>query len=248
VATRLNSVVFDSADPAALARFWATATGWPVTYETDDEVVVEPPEDAAGQPTEPGLPLVFVLVDDPKVVKNRVHVDLNSQSDDEFTDVVERVRAAGARPVDIGQGDVTWEVLADPEGNEFCVLRPRENYADAGAVAAVILDTPDPGAIATFWAAATGRSAHTYDDGDVGFAPSDGRGPHLELLRVADAKVAKNRVHLDVAPFAGDGHAAEVDRLRSLGATDTDVGQGEQTWTVLADPHGNEFCVLSPRG
>jgi hypothetical protein len=73
-------------------------------------------------------------------------------------------------------------------------------------------------------------------------------GPWLELLRSDDPKLVKNRVHLDVAPFAGDDHAAEVDRLRGLGATDADVGQGEQTWVVLADPQGGEFCVLSPRG
>ena len=53
--TRLFCVVFDAADPAALARFWATATGWPVTYEGDEEVVVEPPEDESGRPTEPDL-------------------------------------------------------------------------------------------------------------------------------------------------------------------------------------------------
>lgn len=245
--TRFFSVVFDATDPSALARFWATVTGWPVTYEEPDEVVVEPPEDAAGDRTEPGLILVFVRVDDPKVVKNRVHLDLDSRTDDEFAEVVERAKAAGARPVDIGQGDVTWEVLADPEGNEFCVLRPRANYAEAGRIAAVVLDTPDPGAVAAFWEAATGRTPTTYDDGDVGFAPPDGRGPHLELLRVDDPKVAKNRVHIDVAPAADDDQAAEVARLKALGATEVDIGQGEQTWVVLADPHGNELCVLSPR-
>lgn len=247
MAMRLFSVVLDAADPSALARFWAAATGWPITYEDPDEVVVEPPEDASGTPTEPGLPLVFGRVDDPKVVKNRVHIDLNSQSDDEFDEIVARVTAAGARPVDIGQGEVSWVVLADPEDNELCVLRPRANYADAGAIAAIVLDTPDPGAAADFWAAATGRTATTYDDGDVGFAPPDGRGPHLELLRIDDPKVVKNRVHIDVAPSADDDQAAEVARLRALGATDVDIGQGEQTWVVLADPHGNELCVLSPR-
>jgi hypothetical protein len=247
--TRLHSVVFDAADPAALARFWAAATGWPVTYETDDEVVVEPPEDDSGAPTEPGLPLVFGANDDPKVVKNRLHLDLNSRSDDDFAAVVERVRAAGAAPVDIGQtGDETWEVLADPEGNEFCVLRPRSNYAQAGAIAAIVLDTPDPGAVAEFWAGATGRTATTYDDGDVGFHPADGRGPHFELLRSEDPKVAKNRLHVDVAPGAADHQPAEVERLRALGATDADVGQtGDETWTVLAAPDGNELCVLSSR-
>jgi hypothetical protein len=59
--------------------------------------------------------------------------------------------------------------------------------------------------------------------------------------------VTKNRVHVDVAPYAADDQSTEVARLRALGATDADIGQGEQTWVVLADPHGNEFCVLSPR-
>jgi hypothetical protein len=69
----------------------------------------------------------------------------------------------------------------------------------------------------------------------------------VEFLRVGDPKRVKNRLHLDVAPFAGDDQAAEVARLRALGATPADVGQGEVTWVVLADPEGNEFCVLSPR-
>ena len=75
-----------------------------------------------------------------------------------------------------------------------------------------------------------------------------GAGPRLELVRVEDPKVVKNRWHLDVAPAAGDDQAAEVARLKALGATDADVGQGpDSTWVVLADPDGNEFCVLSPR-
>ena len=78
----------------------------------------------------------------------------------------------------------------------------------------------------------------------AGAGPRGGRGPRIELLRNDDPKVAKNRVHLDVAPGAADDHGAEVDRLRALGATDADVGQGRRPWTVLADPHGNELCVL----
>ena len=122
--TRVHSVVVDAADPSALARFWATATGWPITYEEPDEVVVEPPEDDTGTPSEPGLPLVFCRVDDPKVSKNRVHIDLNSRSVDEQREIVERLLTHGAEPADIGQTDVRWVVLADPEGNEFCVLTP----------------------------------------------------------------------------------------------------------------------------
>jgi predicted enzyme related to lactoylglutathione lyase len=247
MATRFHSVVVDAADPAALARFWATATGWPITYEEPDEVVVEPPEDDTGAPTEPGFVLDIVRGDDEKVVKNRVHIDLNTRSGDEQAELVARLLAAGATHADIGQGTKPWVVLADPEGNELCVLDPRDDYARAGAVAAVVMDTPDPPALAPFWEAATGWTAQHEDDGDVRLVPPDGAGPHIELLRNDDPKVVKNRVHLDVAPWAADDQAAEVERLRALGATDVDIGQGSQTWVVLADPHGNELCVLSPR-
>jgi predicted enzyme related to lactoylglutathione lyase len=245
--TRLHSVVFDAADPSALARFWAVATGWPVTYEEPDEVVVEPAEDDAGTPTEPGLPLVFGRVDDPKVSKNRVHLDLNSRSAEEQREIVERLLAHGAEPADIGQADVRWVVLADPEGNELCVLDPRDEHARAGAVAAIVLDTPDPGALAAFWTEAAGWPIVAQGDDYAALAGPDGMGPRLELIQVTDPKVAKNRVHLDVAPYAADDHGAEVSRIRGLGASPADVGQGEQTWVVLADPDGNEFCVLSPR-
>jgi predicted enzyme related to lactoylglutathione lyase len=248
MATRLHSVVFDAADPAALARFWAAATGWPITYEEPDEFVVEPPEDESGTPTEPGLPLVFgPPVADAKVGKNRVHLDLNSRSAEDQATQVARLRRAGATPLDIGQGAVPWVVMADPEGNEFCVLDPRDDYATAGAVAAVVLDTPDPSALAPFWSAASGWSAVALPGGDVRLTRPDGAGPRLELLRVDDPKLAKNRLHFDVAPSAADDQSAEVARLRALGARDADVGQGTQTWVVLADPDGNEMCVLSPQ-
>jgi Glyoxalase-like domain len=245
--TRLHSVVFDASDPSTLARFWAVATGWPITYEEPDEVVVEPPEDAAGAPTEPGLPLVFGANDDPKRSKNRVHLDLNSRSADEQREIVERLLAHGAEPADVGQVDARWVVLADPEGNELCVLDPRDEYAGAGAVAAIVLDTPDPRALATFWTEVSGWPIVDQGDNHAALARPDRIGPRLELIEVTDPKVAKNRVHLDVAPYATDDQAAEVSRIRGMGATPADVGQGEQTWVVLADPDGNEFCVLSPR-
>jgi predicted enzyme related to lactoylglutathione lyase len=157
------------------------------------------------------------------------------------------VRRAGATPLDIGQGAVPWVVLADPEGNEFCVLDHRDDYDRAGAVAAIILDAADPRALAPFWAEAAGWTVARDDDSYASLVAPDGTGPHLEILRVADPKVVKNRVHLDVAPFPGDDQAAEVTRLRALGAAPADVGQGEQTWVVLSDPQGNELCVLSPR-
>jgi len=247
MSTRFWSLVIDSADVSSQARFWSEVTGWPVTYETPEEVVVEPPDDASGRPAEPGFPLVFVAVDDPKVGKNKVHIDLNARSAEHQAELVDRARRAGATPLDIGQGAVPWVVLADPEGNEFCVLDHRATYDDAGVIAAVVLDVPDPEASAAFWTEATGWPVVGADDNSRSLAPPTGRGPRLELLQVDDPKVAKDRVHVDVAPYPDDDQAAEVERLRRLGATDTDVGQGAQTWVVLSDPDGHEFCVLSPR-
>jgi catechol 2,3-dioxygenase-like lactoylglutathione lyase family enzyme len=240
--TRMYSVVIDTADLAAQARFWSEATGWPITYDTDDEKVVEPPDG------EPGIPLVFGLSDDPKVGKNRIHLDLNARSEEHQATWVQRLTAAGASPADVGQQDVPWVVLADPEGNELCVLDPRDEYAQAGPVAAVVVDAPEPARLAGFWAAASGWDVLATGERYATLVAPGGAGPRLELIQVEDPKVVKNRWHLDVAPSAEDDQAAEVARLKALGATDADIGQGpDHTWVVLADPDGNEFCVLSPR-
>ncbi len=111
-------LVIDCHDPRALARFWAAVLGQKILYESDDEVIV-----GAGEQAYPGL--CFLPVPDVKTVKNRLHIDLNP--DDQQAEV-ERLLALGARPADVGQGDgVGWVVLADPEGNEFCVLRPHRS-------------------------------------------------------------------------------------------------------------------------
>ena len=108
-------------------------------------------------PDSSALPLVFVPVPEPKAGKNRVHLDLATESMRHQAAEVERLLALGAAPIDIGQGgDVPWTVLADPEGNEFCVLDPRPVYRDTGPVAAVVADCADPAAVAGFWSLATG--------------------------------------------------------------------------------------------
>ena len=116
---RIQAVDVDSSDPGALARFWEAALGWRITYEEPDEVVLEPPAGSAEEGVVPDL--LFLKVPEGKSVKNRLHLDLRPEDRDAE---VSRLEALGARRVDIGQGDdVTWVVLADPEGNEFCVLR-----------------------------------------------------------------------------------------------------------------------------
>jgi len=160
---------------------------------------------------------------------------------------VERLLALGAVPADIGQGDVPWTVLADPEGNEFCVLDPRPTYRDTGPAAAVVADCADPSAVAGFWAMATGWAPATSTASGLSLRSPDGLGPYLELLPSADPKAGKNRIHLDVAPYQDEDHAAAILALTGAGAVRVDIGQGDVPWTVLADPEGNEFCVLSPR-
>ena len=115
--SRWYTVVVDATDPARLARWWAEVLDYRLLYEAPDEVVI-----GRDEKTYPGL--VFVPVPEPKAGKNRLHIDLNP---DDREAEVERLVNRGARHVDVGQGDdVDWTVLADPEGNEFCVLRPFE--------------------------------------------------------------------------------------------------------------------------
>jgi hypothetical protein len=115
VACRFTELVIDSRDPATLAEFWAAVLDYEITERTDDFVFIEDRQGFG-----PGLD--FVKVSEPKTVKNRLHFDLNPRDQDQAAEV-ERMEGLGARRIDIGQGDVSWVVLADPEGNEFCVLR-----------------------------------------------------------------------------------------------------------------------------
>ena len=243
--TRLVHLVADANDPARLARFWSGVLGWEIADETADEVDVWPAGYTYPDPV--AVPIVFVPVPEPKRGKNRVHLDLASSSEAHQAELVSRARELGGSLVDIGQGDVPWVVMADPEGNEFCVLEPRDIYRNTGPVAAILTDCSDPAALARFWAGAAGWEITRTEDKIVGLRSPGGVGPYLEFLRVPDQKLVKNRVHPDVAPYRGDDPAAEVARLRDAGAALADVGQGDVSWAVLADPEGNEFCVLSPR-
>ncbi len=243
--TRLVHLVVDATEPARLARFWAEALRWEVAAEESDEVDVWPP--GFSYPDPAALPLVFVPVPEPKTGKNRVHLDLATKSARHQAAEVKRLLALGAVPADIGQGDVPWTVLADPEGNEFCVLDPRPVYRDTGPVAAVVADCADPPAVAPFWTLATGWARASSAASGVSLRSPDGFGPYLELLPSAVPKTGKNRIHLDVAPYQDEDHAAAVRSLTEAGAVPLDIGQGGVPWTVLADPEGSEFCVLSPR-
>jgi predicted enzyme related to lactoylglutathione lyase len=117
VGSRWYTVVVDAANPALKARFWAAVLDYQIVFEQPDEVVI-----AKDRETYPGI--IFVPVPEPKTVKNRLHIDLNPDNQEAE---VARLLGLGAKRVDVGQNDeVTWVVMADPEGNEFCVLTARE--------------------------------------------------------------------------------------------------------------------------
>jgi len=107
-----EQVVVDARDPVALGRWWADVLGWVVLNDSPDEFEIRPSIDRM-----PGL--IFGPAPEAKVAKSRLHLDF--RPDDQQAEV-SRLLSAGARRADIGQGDVSWVVLADPEGNEFCVL------------------------------------------------------------------------------------------------------------------------------
>ena len=113
MALEVGMVAFDCRDPKRLAGFWCEALGYQVLEAEEDGISI-------GSPDGSGWGIDFLVVPDEKVVKNRLHLDL--RPDDQEAEV-ERVLALGATRVEVGQGDdVSWVVLADPEGNEFCIL------------------------------------------------------------------------------------------------------------------------------
>ena len=106
----------------------------------------------------------------------------------------------------------------------------------------ICIEAHDIDALAAWWSSVLGWPAEPTDDGDAILRAPAGAGPDWLFLAVPDDKVVKNRIHFDFTP---DDQQAEVDRVLALGARHVDIGQGEQTWVVLADPEGNEFCILA---
>ncbi|GAA1543401.1 VOC family protein [Kribbella lupini] len=114
---RIGALVVDSVDPGRLARFWAKALDWVISQDTDPEWIVEPPEGSREDCVVADL--LFIKVPEPRAGKNRLQLDLRPE--DQAAEV-ERLEALGATRADVGQGnDRPWTVMADPEGNEFCV-------------------------------------------------------------------------------------------------------------------------------
>jgi predicted enzyme related to lactoylglutathione lyase len=233
----LFALSVDANDPPRLARFWAGVLGWETADEPRDGVALLPADDT-------GFRIRFLPTSEPKTGQNRMHFDLTSASLEDQRETVARSLALGARRIDIGQGpDAAHVVLADPEGNEFCVIEPGNNFlADCGFIGAVACDGSQE--VGYFWSEALGWPLVWDQDQETAIRSPYG-GPKITwggppLM----PKPGRNRLHFDLTPPVDDDQQAEVHRLLSLGATRIDIGQGDVGWVVLADPDGNEFCVL----
>lgn len=237
---RIESLCFDSIDPTRLAEFWAEILGLKIDDASDYGVTL-----LANSTT--GFNIDFFPTDSIKSVPNHMHFDLTSNSPDDQKATVAKCLSLGARHTDIGQSaDVKHVVLADPEGNEFCVIEPGNNFlSDCGFVGAVSCEGSQETGF--FWSKALNwplvwdQNQETAVRSPLGGPKITWGGPPLT------PKTKKNRLHFDVAPSLGGDHNDEVERLISLGARRIDIGQRDVSWVVMADPDGHEFCVLTPR-
>jgi predicted enzyme related to lactoylglutathione lyase len=236
---RLWAVAFDADNAPALARFWAAALEWSCTEEDGYWSVT------GGDGTVQRLD--FATVPNQKRSANWMHFDLSSRSLADQHATVERLLELGARHIDIGQGpDATHVVLADPEGNEFCVLAPGNNFVDYGGLLGS-LTCDGSRTVGYFWSRVLGWPLVWDQDEETAIRSPEG-GQFITFGgEPPRPDKTKNRVHMDLAPPRDGDQAAEVERLLELGATHADIGQGDVPWTVMTDPDGNEFCVLTPR-
>lgn len=194
------------------------------------------------------LGLLIQRVPEPKVGKNPIHLDLSTTSRQDQQSYVQQLLALGAHRVDVGQtGGDKHVVLADPEGNEFCVLEPGNSFVDYKCrLGSITCDGSRE--VGLFWSAVLGWPLVWDRHGETAIRAPECRGPFVTWGPPVPVKQRKNRLHLDIAPVVAVTQQDEVERIIALGATHADIGQtGEERWVVLADPDGNEFCVLMPR-
>ncbi|MYS86280.1 VOC family protein [Embleya scabrispora] len=237
---QLFAVCFDAIRPLDVARFWSGLLGWELVDDPDDGVALLPGDDT-------GFRIRFLPTRERRVGRNRMHFDLTSTSLEDQQQTVARALELGARHIDVGQRpEESHVVLADPEGNELCVIGPGNTFlADCGFIGALACDGSQE--VGYFWSKAMEWPLVWDQDQETAIrSPRGGPkftwgGPPLM------PRTGKERLHFDLAPSVPGDWQAEVDRLLSLGATRIDTGRGEVGRVLLADPDGNEFCVLTPR-
>ncbi|WP_344836831.1 VOC family protein [Kribbella ginsengisoli] len=232
--SRLVGLEFDANDPVRLTRFWAGVLG--------REVAADGVTLLAGAKTE--FAIRFLPTGEAKTEPNQMHFDLTSESLEGQQQKVAKALELGGRHIDIGQTpDDGHVVLADPEGNEFCVIEPGNNFlADTAVIGALSSDGSQ--AVGYFWSEALGWPLVWDQDEETAIQSPEGGSKISWGGPPVRPKTGKNRLRLDLTPGVGGDQQAEVDRLVSLGAKLSETGPGEDGSIELTDPDGNEFSVL----
>jgi hypothetical protein len=232
----LENVVFDALEPRLVGAFWEAAIGG--ERLTDEPAGFETRLAVEGGPV---LDLCFQRVPERRIAPPRLQLVLAGVSGQ--PDGVDRLRALGARSLDLDEGS---EVLVDPEGIPFRVQDPAA-YADSGPLAALTLESADVDRDVQFWSWLTGWIA--AGEGSRTLRHPSRRGPHLELRPESAPKSAdKNRLHLDVRLEPGEDPDAVEAAIKDRGGDLLHTDWGELPWRSYTDPSGNEFCVLpAPR-
>ncbi len=231
--SRLVALCFDAHDPRRLAGFWARALRWDVDDDAGGGARLVPTDGTR-------FSIRFLPVAEPKAGKNRIHLDLTTASLDDQEESVRLLLELGGRHVDVGQApDDGHVVLADPEGNELCIIEPTNQFlAGCGRLGSITCDGPPE--VGAFWSQALGWPLVWDQDEETAVRDPDGTGPFITWGPPVEPKTTRNRLHLELAPADGGPGAlrAELDRLRALGATSTGDGR------FLLDPGGNEFRIV----
>jgi len=229
--SRLLALTFDAHDPGRLAGFWAGLLG---------RVVVDDPRGPLLPGSDTQVGLRFAPSGTEKTGPNRVHLHLTSTSPTGQLDTVAAALKLGADHLDVGQlPEEGHVVLADPEGNEFCVIEPRNSYlAGCGLLGELACDGARQ--VGLFWAEALGWPLVWDQDQETAVQSPDGGTKVAWGGPPVAPKLGRNRQRFDLT-LTDDDLVAEVDRLVEVGATL--LGSVEDRAVELADPDGNEFCL-----
>ncbi|MFG2682078.1 VOC family protein [Streptomyces sp. NPDC048392] len=237
--SHLFAICFHATGPAGLARFWAGVLGWELAEGPEGDIAVVAPD-----PT--GFRIRFLPSREPKVGQNRAHFDLTSSSPEDQRQTVARALELGAKHIDVGQlPEEGHAVLADPDGNEFCVIDAGNEFlADTDRIGALACDGTQR--VGHFWSEAL-RWPLVWDQDQETAIQSPNGGTKITWGGPPVApKTGTNRLYFELALPTGADWDAEVERLVSLGATRTDTG-GDDGRVLMLDPDGNEFSVRGTR-
>ncbi|MFG2478713.1 VOC family protein [Streptomyces fagopyri] len=238
--SRLFAICFNATRPPDLARFWSGVLGWESVHGPEGDAAVLPPGAA-------GFRIRFLPGQEPKTGQNRAHFDLTSASPEDQRRTVARALESGGKHIDVGQlpedGHV---VLADPDGNEFCVIEAGNKFlADTGLIGALACDGTEE--VGHFWSEALRWPLVWDQDQETAIQSPDGGTKITWGGPPVAPKTGTNRLHFELSLPADAGWEAEADRLISLGATRTGIGDGDSGRVPMLDPDGNEFSLRRPR-